>query len=400
MRGNIRSDEKCPECGGTLVHDRNRGGLFCKKHPHIRASRLFKVRFGRGVTKRFKTYEQAERFLIGIRYKVDEGTFDERDYRRDHPLGFDNLAMKWIEHKEKQVKKGELKKSTLNPIKNTFNKAIERWQNRNIKNIHFADIEDFLEEQDHLSAKTVSNMRSHLHDFWTWLDRRKILTNAQMPEFPVIKFELSYKKTINKTSQQAIIDEIKRLTYELNPKIWLAINLLATYISIRPGELINLRERDIDTDLGYIFIPHPKEKKPKAVPLLPVDIDLITQIRQKVTGFPDMPFFCHLGKRIHTKPGQPFGEAYLKRWWYRACANLGVEGVSLYAGTKHSSAMALRKLASPEEIRRATMHSTNKAFERYYRVEGDELRDVYSLTRQRESDQQVTNRIGWFKNRK
>jgi hypothetical protein len=38
--------------------------------------------------------------------------------------------------------------------------------------------------------------------------------------------------------------------------------------------------------------------------------------------------------------------------------------------------MALREYRTPEEIKRATMHSTNKAFERYFRMEGDDLRAI------------------------
>jgi len=51
-----------------------------------------------------------------------------------------------------------------------------------------------------------------------------------------------------------------------------------------------------------------------------------------------------------------------------------------YGGTRHSSAIALRKYMTPEEIKRATMHSTNKAFEGYFRMESDDLRDIYSDT--------------------
>jgi hypothetical protein len=67
----------------------------------------------------------------------------------------------------------------------------------------------------------------------------------------------------------------------------------------------------------------------------------------------------------------------------KACLNLGIDGVDLYGGTRHSSAMALRQLASPEQIKRSMMTSTNKAFERYFRIESEEVRDVYQLTRKR-----------------
>ena len=68
------------------------------------------------------------------------------------------------------------------------------------------------------------------------------------------------------------------------------------------------------------------------------------------------------------------------KWWKKACNNLGVSDVDLYGGTRHSSTVALRENFSPEEIRRATMYSTNKAFERYFHLSKEELRQVYSST--------------------
>jgi hypothetical protein len=44
-------------------------------------------------------------------------------------------------------------------------------------------------------------------------------------------------------------------------------------------------------------------------------------------------------------------------------------------------AIALRKYRTPEEIKRATMHSTNKAFERYFYIEGEDLRGIYEDAR-------------------
>jgi hypothetical protein len=56
---------------------------------------------------------------------------------------------------------------------------------------------------------------------------------------------------------------------------------------------------------------------------------------------------------------------------------LGVEGVDLYGGTRHSTVTALRKVATPEEIKNATFHTTNKAFERYFRIKAEDARSVY-----------------------
>ncbi|MGZ3607614.1 MAG: hypothetical protein ACXU9J_06795, partial [Syntrophales bacterium] len=41
---------------------------------------------------------------------------------------------------------------------------------------------------------------------------------------------------------------------------------------------------------------------------------------------------------------------------------------------------ALRVYRTPEEIKRATMHTTNKAFERYFNIEAGDLRNIYKDT--------------------
>lgn len=68
------------------------------------------------------------------------------------------------------------------------------------------------------------------------------------------------------------------------------------------------------------------------------------------------------------------------RWWVKACNNLGLKGVDLYAGSRHSSAIVLREHATPEQIKRATMHTTSKAFERYFQLSKEELREMYNCT--------------------
>ena len=59
-----------------------------------------------------------------------------------------------------------------------------------------------------------------------------------------------------------------------------------------------------------------------------------------------------------------------------------MEGVPLYRGTKHSTVTAMRGDGySPEEIKRATGHSTNKAFDRYLHIDEDEIRKIFATGR-------------------
>jgi integrase len=380
MKGNIYTREKCFICNGKLKHDDRRRGCFCPEHPQIAAVSKFYVQFGRGLQKNFKDYRDAERFLIGLRYETDKGSFDIRDYRVDNPLGFRTLAEKWLAQKSRT----KIESKTVQGYRNFMDRAVNAWGDTNIKLIGTAEIEDFIFD-DHrvrtrpcksadpkkkpkpISDKTRANIKSCLHDFWTWVVRREKKGGRhtiEMPDFPEVDFELEYRNVVEIETQAEIIEEVKRISYDFNPKIWLGIKLLSTYIKIRPGEMRNVLEKHIRLDAGFIVIPHPKEKKPKYAYLDAEDINLIKSMPQ---GLPNMYFFRHglRGSGI-KKPGGQFGPKYFKVWWDRACHNLGIHDVDLYGGTKHSTAVALGKVLTPEQIKRGgTGHATNKAFERY-----------------------------------
>ena len=370
MRGGIYSYEKCPECGKSFKYNEKARGLTCPSHPDRRAVKEFVVRFGREVRKRFNSFEKAERFLTGLRYEVDRGTFDARDYDSGNPLGFATLSSQWLD-----IKKKEVKPSSYANLERFILAATKQWGSKNIKEIGFAELEDFFHSQN-VSNKTKSNIRSCLHSFWKWLLHRKVITFQQFPEFPVIKYKLGYRKIIDKETQTSILNEIREISYHLNPKIWLGIKWLCTYIAIRPGELLKVQEQDVNTRLGCFIIKHTKEGHEKVVPMLDEDRIIINDLP---VGLPELPFFRHNSKVKGCKPGTPFGEKYLYKWWKKACANLEIEDVDLYGGTRHSSATALKEFLSPEQIKAGTMHSTNKAFERYFQRKSQDAIQVYSL---------------------
>jgi hypothetical protein len=113
------------------------------------------------------------------------------------------------------------------------------------------------------------------------------------------------------------------------------------------------------------------------VPMLAEDIHLLSQMPR---GCPEQSFFRSAPGEEGVALNVLFNEERLDKRWKRACANLGVAGVDLYGGTRHSSARALRRQFSPEQSKRATMHPTNQAFERHFQMEGDDLREIYAGT--------------------
>jgi len=114
------------------------------------------------------------------------------------------------------------------------------------------------------------------------------------------------------------------------------------------------------------------------VPLLDEDRELLATLP---LAFPDMPFFRHDNNAGPRYAGKKFGIHRFYDDWKSACANLGLEGVDLYGGTKHSTAMGLRNVATYEEVRKMTGHTTNRAFDRYLRLEGESMRNLYARRR-------------------
>ena len=116
------------------------------------------------------------------------------------------------------------------------------------------------------------------------------------------------------------------------------------------------------------------------------DIELINNFPKSIN--PDFFFFRHTAKRSGVKIGEKFGPKYFKKWWARACENLGIENVDLYGGTKHSTATALGDSLTPEQIKRGgTGSATNKAFERYFQPRRTESENVVSAIKKLQKKQ-------------
>ena len=134
----------------------------------------------------------------------------------------------------------------------------------------------------------------------------------------------------------------------------------------------SLTENQIDRQRGFLIITgqQAKEKRAKIISLTVEDLEIVRAL--PLAFSPDMPFFRHERNiKGGTKTGDGLGHNSIYRAWRRACDRLGVQGVSLYPGTKHSTAMGLREVLSPEQIRDISGHSTKSAFERYCRADGE-----------------------------
>ena len=108
--------------------------------------------FGRGHYKRFKTYDEAYRHLTGLRFQTDHDRYDPRDWRMSNPLGFETLARRWLEYKAN----ANIKPSTIGNLTREIGRAIEHFGQKNVKTIGTGEIEDFIQEENLITAVKVS----------------------------------------------------------------------------------------------------------------------------------------------------------------------------------------------------------------------------------------------------
>lgn len=379
MLGGIYSEERCPVCN-EIFKDNGRNAMYCPVHPQHRAKR-FIVRFGRKVKKRFSSYDEASRFLNGLRYKTDEGTFDVRDYQSGNPLSFDRLVQKYIRIKELEVARNFIALGTLRHIRSDLFRAIEFFKDTNVKHINFSDLQLFLYGLEGLKPKTILNVRTNLRSFYHWLVAAKEIHGDDVPRFPEFEAELGWRNTIDKATQEAILEVIKEQTAH-SPRVHFAFRWLTTYTAIRPGELLKILEEDIDLETGFVYVRQHKSRRqtkgPRMVPLLEEDIEFIRALPR---GFPKLPFFRHDISVKGMPPNTAFGNRLLRKVWARACKELGITGVDLYGGTRHSTQQFYRQHMSAEDCMRLSMHTTSKAGMRYLKVQRKELLTGYSLAR-------------------
>lgn len=344
----------------------------------------FQVRYwdaeaGKEIARSFGCYGDAEMFRAHLNVSRKHGTLDARDYAKDNPLGFRAQAEHWLKTRKSRIR-------DYRHVEQHVKSAVAFFGERNVKEIGYGELEDYLDAlAGSRKPKTVHNYRTTLHAFFEWFRKREKGRGYTMPDFPVVDFDLGWRKIVDKPTQAAIIEEVKRISFHVNPRIWFGVSMLANFPKIRPEELRMIDEGDIDRKSGEVWVRHTKEGKEKRLYLLEEDLEFI---RSQPEAFGKLPFFRHvkprkgIAKRYAAQTAGRFGEKYLYKWWKEACRNLGIEGVDLYGGTKHSTVTAASEIMTPEEIRRyVTEHQTNVAFDRYLQVDAERQKQASARIR-------------------
>lgn len=376
MEGGIYTRQRCFLCKAVLQHDERRRGCFCPNHPEVAATRFF-IRFPGGIYQNHKSYEGAAQALNHLRHEKGhrKKRFNPDDYRSTKPNSFAVLAPKYLATKRTLA--------NYRRIETIIESAAEHFGLSNIREISKGDLDDYIYGMEGISEKTRSNRCSQLHDFWTWCYDRDVITLAEFPKFPKIDYDLGTRKITDWETQEKVIAKVWELSYHINPKVWLGIDMLATYTAMRPDDLRRVTEDSLDRD-GLLTIHHPTKlrNKFKTIRLHPDHVKEWRTLQAKYPALPGAPFFRHTKGISGCTENEPFGDKYFYKWWSRAAAEVGLHGVPLYPGTKHTTATETAKLLGSKKAEEAS-GLTNKAFRRYCQVENSGIFEIVKTVRKR-----------------
>lgn len=379
MLGGIYTIETCFICGKRLRYNPGKRGCVCEDHPQVRAKSLF-VRFPGDIFHRHTDIDEAEQDLNNLRVtKRRKGErFNPEDYRTSKPNAFAVLAPQYLAEKKALA--------SYKKMARYINLASLHFGVKNIQDITSLEINQYVKSIPGIGENTRSKHRDQLHNFWAWCLENEIITMAEMPHIKKVAFKMGWRKVTTWERQEEVIAKVKEISYAINPKIWLGIDMLATYAELRPFDLLKIREGDYDRGFVTIFDPSKSERiEDRGWLTIRLHDDHVQAWEEIRAMFPtlneEMPFFRHHKGMGGVRPGAAFGDKFLLKYWNKACKEIGLEGVGLYGGTRHTTVTETTKLLGPKASKKASGHRTNKAFDRYSQAVTDGAFEVVDKIR-------------------
>jgi len=376
MVGAVRTKEKCPRCGGKFEGE----PLRCPSC--LTVPRRYFVDFFWPVQGRIKLYsdqqgypldswERANRLLTAIRFEIDQGKFDPKEYiKREHKgFVFENYVQEWLKKRERDYQHQLISKKHLRSLneyaKNYFIPFFGKMSIRDIRDGH---IEDFLSWlPTNLSTKTIYNimgaLRKLLRDAYR---RRDILV---LPQFPKIEIAERPTNWITENEQEKIMAQVQDPVYR-------AFYLFLMKQGCRPNEARALKWNDVNLKEKIVVIrsafdmneyrPFTKEKDVRILPLHPEVKKALLKLPRSLGGFVFV-----------NRQGRPLSACRVYDHWRKAAEAAGIK-ITCYEGTRHSLASQAVNRGIPMRVIKDFLgHKTEKTTCRYAKIMVSSLTKVW-----------------------
>ncbi len=314
--------------------------------------------------------DTARRLLEQIRTKVAEDRTLEEVLASYLPNEAEpNLVSvrveRWLDVKRREVEAGDRAPMYLRELKRYARSDghFSWWEGRTIYEIDYAALEDWslwLADRG-ISPKTRRNVLGGFHSFMAWLRRRGEI--RELPEVPWPKAPEHQPKVLSPDAQEALLEAI--------PAERRGIFLAMALMGIRPGEARALDASDyregwlsVDKAVKGPRLDSPirgtKSGKGKRLPVPEALEEWIAEWVPPDARLQRAPLFTNPPRGVRWTPSA------IRRTWETACREVGIEGISVYEGCKHSFATeAIGRGVSERLLQNYLGHADVRSTRRY-----------------------------------
>ena len=321
----------------------------------------------------------ARRVLEQIRGQVADGTSLVEVLARYQPTGANtNLVPswldRWLEIKQRQSDSGDRSPTYLSELRRYAKPAeghFSWWKNRSIHEISYGALEDWslwLADRN-LSPKTRRNVIGAFRSFLGWLKLRGEI--REVPAAPLPRLNEYVPRVLSIEQQDLVLEAI--------PEAARGIFLALAHLGLRPGEARALDVSDYRD--GWLTVDKAfkgthgsapiRGTKTGSVKRLPVGEALTEWVGKHVD-----PTARLRGAALFVNPntGRRWTHCVLRDYWLRAANSVGLEGVRLYEGTKHTMATdAVRRGVAERALQAFLGHRDARSTRRYARLSDEAL---------------------------
>jgi len=383
---------KCPTC--KIKWDTVQKTYICNKCGNlpekffiqIYIKRYGKVRIYSHIGIPFVNQKHAENVLIRMRSEVDDNSFDLRNYQAKDlkQLRFKVFAEKWITHYYKREENDEIARSYFNRINSyVHDRFTPYFGSRDIRHINTGDIIQFKDQLKCLNSTKPLSLKSQKNILGVL---QKIFRDAKIwgeidtvPNFPSIKVPDAPWNWIDVEPQEKVYNAVQD---QHKP-----IYLFLIHTGVRTQEAAAVQYQDLDLINEQVTIQRAfsdgklrctKTGKIRVLPLNPALLSLLKSLPTPI----NKDQFLFLNHRNKT-----YNNSELLRIWKNACTEVGVEGVHLQAGSRHSLAsQAAVRGTSIHKVSAVLGHTDIKTTQRYAHLDTTSLREVVIKSPIRSSD--------------
>ncbi|QHI68424.1 site-specific integrase [Tichowtungia aerotolerans] len=279
----------------------------------------------------------------GVNLRAAAKFYIKHHQKVDSSNGFGPLVEQYIQKKERDMKRGDLRPRSFSEIKKWLKPCKEAFEHMAVDAVEPKDIDVFLDEQG-IQGTSRANLKRYLGGFYNWAMREGKATANPVKRTRQTVMESHTPGIYTPKEVKAIFKQAEELHPDLVPYL-----ALAFFAGVRPEEITRLGWKDVDLNLGEIHIRADQSKTRSA----------------RIVTMPENLKAWLLKYRKKDGKIFPYSATTLKRW--RVKVYQKAEAPSIQDGARHTFATFCFALEGLDETLHRLGHTDSKMLQRHYK---------------------------------